>query len=81
MITKEQIKASLEKYQRFLEGYKNYPGSPNDDAIYGTFGYYTVGVERAYLSRQVKRYKKALEYLEENNLQEISQEYMFIHFF
>ena len=81
MITKEQIKANLEKYQRLQKGYKNYPGSPYDDAIYGGFGYYTVGPERAFINKQVKRYKKALEYLEENSLQEISQEYMFIHFF
>lgn len=61
------LKERLAYYQRLLNKYKGYLGSPNDDCILGIYGY-TVREERSFLRERVAYYKNAIkEYKNQNN--------------
>lgn len=79
-MTREEIQTQLEKYQNRQKRYKGYPGSPGDDAIFGDLGFYTVGAERAFINKQVKRYSRVLEHMTLNSLFIISEEELFVRF-
>lgn len=74
--SKEEIQRKLEKFQEYQKRYKNYPGSPYDDARLGIYGY-TVRDERGYISRQVRTYKKALAWMSQQGKEEISDREIF----
>ena len=73
MITREALESKLEKFKAYKERYKNYPGSPNDDCLFGLYGY-TVREERSYINHVISGCKKALQYMSENNSDEIPPE-------
>lgn len=73
MTTREALESKLEKFKAYKERYKNYPGSPNDDSLLNLYGY-TVREERSYINRTISTCKKALQYMSENNLDEIPEE-------
>ena len=51
MITRKEILQYQERFATYKKRYKNYPGSPGDDALIGIYGY-TVREERRYINHQ-----------------------------
>ena len=69
--TRSEIEAKLEKFKGYQRRYRNYPGSPYDDARLGIYGY-TVRDERGYINRQVRLYKKCLEWMDKEGVEAMS---------
>jgi hypothetical protein len=76
-MTKQEVKRNLEKVQAYGKYYKGYPGSPGDDGLLGLPGCYTVRDERSYIKRNITRYKKALQWMEEHNTDTITDRELF----
>lgn len=73
MITRKEILQCQERFTSYKKRYKNYPGSPGDDALIGIHGY-TVREERSYINYQLRRYKKILAFMDKNNVDVISDD-------
>ena len=73
MTTRKEILQCQERFAAYKNRYKNYPGSPGDDALIGIYGY-TVREERSYINHQLARYKKILAYMDKNNADTISDD-------
>ena len=73
MITRKEILQCQERFTAYKKRYKNYPGSPGDDALIGLCGY-TVREERSYINHQLTRYNKILAYMDKNNVDVISDD-------
>ena len=73
MITRKEILQCQDRFASYKKRYKNYPGSPGDDALIGIYGY-TVREERSYINHQLTRYKKILAYMDKNNVDVISDD-------
>lgn len=73
MITRKEILQCHERFTAYKKRYKNYPGSPGDDALIGIYGY-TVREERSYINHQLTRYKKILAFMDKNNVDVISDD-------
>ena len=75
-MTREEIISRQEKFKQYKNRYKNYPGSPGDDGLLGIYGY-TVRDERGYINHTLAKCKKALEYMDKNNTDVISDRELF----
>ena len=75
MATRKEILQCQTRFTAYKNRYKNYPGSPGDDALIGIYGY-TVREERSYINHQLARYKKILVYMD-NNVDTISDDEMY----
>ena len=75
MTTRKEILQCQTRFTAYKNRYKNYPGSPGDDALIGIYGY-TVREERSYINHQLARYKKILAYMDKNNV-DISDDEIF----
>lgn len=75
-ITRENAIQKLEKFQVYNRRYKNYPGSPGDDGLLGIYGY-TVREERGYIRHMITKYKKAIVWMDKNNVNQISDREFF----
>lgn len=73
MTTRKEILQCQVRFTEYKNRYKNYPGSPGDDALIGIYGY-TVREERSYINCQLARYKKILAYMDKNNVDVISDD-------
>lgn len=73
MTTRKETLQCQERFTAYKNRYKNYPGSPGDDALIGIYGY-TVREERGYINHQLARYKKILAYMDKNNVDVISDD-------
>ena len=73
MITRKEILQRQTRFTAYKNRYKNYPGSPGDDALIGIYGY-TVREERSYINHKLARYKKILAYMDKNNADTISDD-------
>lgn len=71
-LTKEKAQEGLKKYQAYQKRYKGYPGSPGDSAVLDIYGY-TVREERGYINRQVRYFKKALEWMASHNRENMTE--------
>ena len=76
MTTRKEILQCQVRFATSKNRYKNYPGSPGDDALIGIYGY-TVREERSYINHQLARYKKILAYMDKNNVDTISDDEIF----
>ena len=76
MTTRKEILQCQTRFTAYKNRYKNYPGSPGDDALIGIYGY-TVREERSYINHQLARYKKILAYMDKNNVDTISDDEMY----
>lgn len=76
MTTRKEILQFQVRFAAYKNRYKNYPGSPGDDALIGIYRY-TVREERSYINHQLARYKKILAYMDKNNVDTISDDEMF----
>ena len=76
MTTRKEILQCQVRFVAYKNRYKNYPGSPDDDALIGIYGY-TVREERSYINHQLARYKKILVYMDKNNVDTISDDEIF----
>lgn len=76
MTTRKEILQCQVRFAAYKNRYKNYPGSPGDDALIGIYGY-TVREERGYINHQLARYKKILAYMDKNNVDTISDDEIF----
>lgn len=76
MTTRKEILQCQVRFAVYKNRYKNYPGSPGDDALIGIYGY-TVREERSYINHQLARYKKILAYMDKNNADTISDDEIF----
>lgn len=73
MTARKEILQCQVRFTEYKNRYKNYPGSPGDDALIGIYGY-TVREERSYINCQLARYKKILAYMDKNNVDVISDD-------
>ena len=73
MTTRKEILQCQTRFTAYKNRYKNYPGSPGDDALIGIYGY-TVREERSYINHQLTRYKKILAFMDKNNVDVISDD-------
>ena len=73
MTTRKEILQCQVRFAAYKNRYKNYPGSPGDDALIGIYGY-TVREEISYINYQLRRYKKILAYMDKNNVGVISDD-------
>ena len=76
MTTRKEILQCQTRFTAYKNRYKNYPGSPGDDALIGIYGY-IVREERSYINHQLARYKKILAYMDKNNVDTISDDEMY----
>ena len=76
MTTRKEILQCQTRFTAYKNRYKNYPGSPGDDALIGIYGY-TAREERSYINHQLARYKKILAYMDKNNVDTISDDEIF----
>ena len=76
MTTRKEILQCQSRFTAYKNRYKNYPGSPGDDAHIGLHGS-TVREERSYSNHQLARYKKILAYMDKNNVDTISDDEIF----
>ena len=76
VITLEEAKHYLEKYQNYHKRYKNFQGSPNDDCLIGLYGY-TVREERGYIRNKISKYKRAIDKMKKENRTEITYKELF----
>ena len=76
MTTRKEILQYQVRFAAYKNRYKNYPGSPGDDALIGIYGY-SVREERSYINHQLARYKKILAYMDKNNVDTISDDEIF----
>ena len=76
MTTRKEILQCQTRFTAYKNRYKNYPGSPDDDALIGIYGY-TIREERNYINYQLARYKKILAYMDKNNVDVISDDEIF----
>jgi len=70
-MTRTSAIQSLERYTSLQKRYKNYPGSPGDDARFGIYGY-TVREERGYINRQIRFLKAALAEMDRKGVDELT---------
>lgn len=76
IISREDALKKLEKYQNYNKRYRNYPGSPGDDCLLGIYGY-TVREERGYIRHMITKYKKAINWMDDKGVNEISDREFF----
>ena len=62
MTTRKEILQRQERFAAYKKRYKNYPGSPGDDALVGIYGY-AIREERSYINYQLTQYKKILVFM------------------
>ena len=56
MLGRATIENNLRGYQKMVDRYKRSYRQGNDDAIFGSYGYYTAGAEKRYLQRRLRQY-------------------------